>query len=290
MPIMASTNFLDKKQINDYFVQKNWCFEDKLQNIDINKKNYPIPKIIIKEVTKSTNDDAKNIMSNEATVIFAKKQTSGRGRQGHSFYSPEGSGLYFSAILDYEKITNNTTQTIINPAKITVSAAVAICNAVKKCCNIFLDVKWVNDLFFNKKKVCGILTEGSIGINSKKIDKIILGVGINVYSFKDELPEDIKNIAGSLSCDNIDINELSSEIVYQLYKNCYSINFLWDDILKTYKNHCNLLGKEVCVIDKFNHNDYYARVLDIDDEAALVIELDDGSVKKLNSGEISVKM
>lgn len=249
---------------------------------------FSLDKIIIKDITDSTNNDAKKIASHEnfgyGTVIFAKEQTAGRGRMGHSFYSPKESGLYMSLILSGENCKINGQ---INPAAITATAAVAVCNAVEKTCNISPKIKWVNDLFYKGKKICGILTEGNISSNSGEISQIILGIGINLRSFQQSLPEDIKNIAGSLECDQININLFAANIIFQIFSLTQNINENWLAILQEYKDKSLILGKFVNGKDANGYNEKLF-VHDIDKDAALLVENDKGEKFTINSGEISI--
>ncbi|NLM00778.1 MAG: biotin--[acetyl-CoA-carboxylase] ligase [Treponema sp.] len=254
--------------------------------------------IIIKDVTESTNNDAKNFIktyscvNEKNTVILAKEQTAGRGRMGHSFFSPKGSGLYLTCVLMHNIQPNESSFSAfqkLNPATITVSAAVAVSKAVENLCGVYPDVKWVNDLFYKGKKICGILTEGCINASKGQIDKIIVGVGLNVKSFNDTLPQEIANIAGSLHCDNMDMNIMACEIILQIYEHCNFATNNWNKILADYKKRLPFLQKNVTVIDKVNGN-FDAKVLDMDSQANLIVQTYDGQMRKLNSGEISVKM
>lgn len=244
-------------------------------------------KIIVKDITDSTNNDAKKLASQKnygcGTVVFAKEQTAGRGRIGHSFYSPSGSGLYMSLILSGE---NCKIDGKINPATITATAAVAVCRAVENCCGISPKIKWVNDLFHNGKKICGILTEGNIN-SSGEFAEIILGIGINLRSFQQSLPEDIKNIAGSLECNQIDINLFAAHIIFQIYSITQNINENWLEILQEYKDKSLILGKFIEGKDANGYNEKLF-VHNIDKDAALLVENDKGEKFTINSGEISI--
>ena len=116
----------------------------------------PKVKIDIYDELESTNQTAKKeAMMGEAghgAFVIARSQTAGRGRRGREFYSPADTGLYMSVILKPQG-------TIHDSLLITTAAAVAVYRAVAQLCGIQLDIKWVNDLFYKGKKVCGILTE-----------------------------------------------------------------------------------------------------------------------------------
>lgn len=91
----------------------------------------------------------------EGLVLIAQAQSAGRGRGGHSFYSPPG-GLYMSILLRPEIGARQA-------VGLTAMAAVAAARAAERLCGVPITIKWVNDLWKNGKKVCGILTEAAQG-------------------------------------------------------------------------------------------------------------------------------
>ncbi|MBO5929451.1 MAG: biotin--[acetyl-CoA-carboxylase] ligase, partial [Clostridia bacterium] len=124
----------------------------------------------------------------EGTVIFADEQQKGRGRRGHTFFSPL-SGLYMSLLL--------RPQAEVSPLHITTAAAVAVAEAIEQLTGIPAGIKWVNDIYCNGKKVCGILTEGAFFPGSAQLQYAVLGIGINVGLM--EFPEELREIATSVS-------------------------------------------------------------------------------------------
>ncbi|MBR2812349.1 MAG: biotin--[Solobacterium sp.] len=139
----------------------------------------------------STNTYARSIAhkAKDGTYIIANRQTAGRGRHGHSFYSPADTGLYVSYILK----VNRPAEQIL---KLTVAAAVAVCEAIRSCTSQDPKIKWVNDIFLDHHKVAGILCEATQDLESHMVDSVIIGIGINCRTI--EFPEEIENIAGSL--------------------------------------------------------------------------------------------
>src|SRR5574344_1418381 len=155
--------------------------------------NFQIPGIQFEyfDSIDSTNTEAKRQLNSlqdkkyhlwDEKGLVAGQQTSGRGRLGRKFYSPENTGIYFSIIY--------SSREIINPGIITATAAVAVCRAIEKIYNVSAKVKWVNDVFVNNKKVCGILTEGIVNSKTLKIEAAIIGRGINII-FNKNLPEEL---------------------------------------------------------------------------------------------------
>jgi len=170
-------------------------------------------RIHIFDCLESTNITAKEMSLSGAehgTVILADSQTAGKGCRGKSFFSPQNHGLYMSFILDAERLPLNT------PTLVTVFAAVAVCEAIEAITDKTPKVKWVNDIFQDGKKICGILTESVIGAQSHNIRNIVLGIGINFNTPKSDFPEELQEIAGSLfeaQSPSVTRNHLAAEII-----------------------------------------------------------------------------
>lgn len=147
------------------------------------------------------------------SLVAANSQTEGRGRKGRKFYSPESSGLYLSVLL-YPK------KTLRQSLEITAAAAVAVCRAVEGCCGVSLGIKWVNDLYLQEKKVCGILTEAVTDFETGEIEFAVVGIGLNLYEPKEGFPEEIRRKAGAILERGVrtDRNRLAACIVNELLK------------------------------------------------------------------------
>ena len=133
------------------------------------------------ETVDSTNNYAKKIfdsLETEKTVIIANEQTNGRGRQGRSFHSPKDNGIYMSIVLKKECKLEALNM-------LTVISAVAVSKAIYNITKLNNEIKWVNDIYINLKKVCGILAE-SVNIKSNGLtDGVIVGIGINIKTTDD---------------------------------------------------------------------------------------------------------
>lgn len=235
------------------------------------------------EQVKSTNQEAKRAaMEKEAfhgSFVLALEQTGGRGRRGRSFYSPRG-GLYLSIVLEPQ-------DTIQGSLFITTAAAAAVCRAVEKVCGILLDIKWVNDLYKDGKKVCGILTEAVTDFESGAIDFVVVGIGLNLYLEKSAIPEEIRDKAGSLydladEAGAVDKNRLAAEIVNLLLAETSS-----RQISKVYIQQNMIPGRDILVQDQGQVRS--AKALAICQDGRLLIEEEDGSKRKLSYGEVSVR-
>lgn len=240
---------------------------------DILKAN----RVIILKSVDSTNTYAKKLAADGAengTVIIAAKQTAGRGRRGNSFYSPDKTGLYMSVIFRYDQFKEN-------PDLFTVCAGCAVCAAIEKLTDKKPLIKWVNDVYVDGKKICGILSESTIDIESGTIDSVVVGIGVNLTT--EAFPQEIENKAGALGA-NISRNRIAAEIVTQLYQ---CLNRSREENLKDYKAHSLVLGKEVNFIQHGVAKS--GKAIDIDDKGQLIVVTDNGR-EILNSGEISVKL
>ncbi len=243
------------------------------------KLGFPSP--IIKKKLDSTSTRLRCLAEEGAahgTVIIAERQSAGRGRTGKSFLSPEG-GLYMSILLKRD-FTPEITEVI------TPTAAVATAMAIKKALGIDVSVKWVNDLFVNGKKVCGILTEAVRDVSDGHIKYVILGIGVNVFEPQEGFGE-VSHIAGSLLSESKDpsikykLASLISEYFFRLW-NEESYELIYNE----YKNRLFILDSDIYVLR--GDEKIPARVLNIEKDFSLTVEYRDGRCEKLTSGEISI--
>jgi BirA family biotin operon repressor/biotin-[acetyl-CoA-carboxylase] ligase len=146
-------------------------------------------RIIFLASTPSTNDVASSLAAAgdaEGTVVIADAQTAGRGRRGHAWVSPPGSGLYVSVVVAPARasIDGQRATTLI-----TLTAGVALAEAIEAAVGLRVDLKWPNDLYSAGWKLGGILAEGVA-------EAVVLGYGINVAAAS--LPQDLANRATSI--------------------------------------------------------------------------------------------
>ena len=232
------------------------------------------------ESVDSTNDYAKKKAKElvDGSVIISLEQVKGKGRRGRSFHSGKGDGIYLSIIL----------KPGFEPAKapfITSIAGAALVNTFNKF-NIQTKVKWPNDVLINGKKVAGILTEMSADMEF--IEYIVLGVGINVSGL--EFPNELKNIATSLKLEGYDVKKLNIiwqfvyefELLYNLY-----LKENTSEVVNILKNNSSVIGKQINV--HYMNEVESAIAVDINNQGALIIKTQEGEVKELSSGEISIR-
>lgn len=239
--------------------------------------------IMIFDEIDSTNNYAKTLASNgqkEAQLIIAEGQTNGRGRMGRSFYSSNTSGLYFSLLLFPEISAEKS-------LLLTVMMSVAVAETVMKYNRKDVKIKWVNDVYIDGKKVCGILTEGKIN-NDLKLDYAVVGVGINVQTPENGFPDDIKDIATAIFPGNTEDNikeKIIADVVNRFFK-MYNGND--KEYISRYKKYSYLIGKDINIIQGDTVRP--ARVLGITDECHLVVENENGEIDEISSGDVSVRV
>lgn len=234
----------------------------------------------------STNRYAKELAINgelSKKIVIANEQTAGRGRYGKTFESPENTGLYFSLILKKEDFNFST------PTLITMYIAVKIVQVIKKLTGKELTIKWVNDLFYQDKKVCGILTEAVTNFESGEIDWIVVGVGFNFSTPKEAFSQEVAQTAqGLFSTEErmISRNELLGNLIESLILDLKTVDER--QLLADYRSH--LLGLNEWVTILQGKTTYPALVLGIDQEGQLQIKKEDGRELFLNTGEVRLKL
>lgn len=275
---LIADGFLIEKSKNGYLLseQNTPVFENQLKRI---LEGFDVHFF---DELPSTNLTAKALAengANEKTVVLALKQTAGRGRLSRKFYSPLG-GAYLSVIL---KPTLSPESTVL----ITTAASVAAARAIEQFTEKKAQIKWVNDIYINSKKVCGILTEGAFNAETQSLSYAVLGIGFNLFGDKDLLPDDIKNTADFIfdsRPSSIKFCEFLKHFLnefFEIYKQIEKKEFL-----KEYNERSFLKGKTVTYIKEgVTHT---ATALHTDENAHLLVE-ENGEIISLFSGEVSVK-
>lgn len=240
-------------------------------------------RLYILESTDSTNNYAKDLARNGesgGTVVISDTQTAGKGRMGRSFCSPPKSSIYMSLILR-PKMDIESSQLI------TSCVAAATASAIDKICGTDTQIKWVNDLFLNGKKICGILTEASVSFESGTLDFAVVGIGINVRSVLNVFPDELLKTATSIQDETkilFDRSEIIAEVITSVEK---YLNELPDrKFLEEYKKRSLIMGKRVIVTKAGEERE--ALAVGISENAGLEVIYDDGQKEVLNSGEARI--
>ena len=250
--------------------------------LDEKYRNY---KIDVYKTIDSTNQEVKRQAlegAGQGLVVLAEQQTMGKGRRGRSFYSPAGTGIYMSVL--FRPSPEQSKDVVL----VTTAASVAICRAIRKVLNEEPQIKWVNDVYFRGKKVCGILTEAVSDFESGQIDTVVVGIGINYHVPEDGFPEEIRGIAGSVCTDEnmIPRNSLVAAVLNELFAIYEKLSER--EYMEDYRRWSNVIGKDV----RFTSGDGWmdAKALDIDDNGGLLVQLDNGEKKILRTGEITLRV
>lgn len=239
--------------------------------------------IFYKETTVSTNDDGKQAAEKdtpEGGVFIAEAQTKGRGRMLREWVTNEGRGVALSIILRPD----------IAPAEaptITPVLALSVIKSIKQLYGIEANIKWPNDIFLEGKKLGGILTEMNTGM--EKVRYIIIGLGLNIN--ESSMGNELEKIATSLkmySGKDFEREQLIGEILnnferdYEAFKE-YGLKYFSDQL----RTMSNVIGKQIIVISGLEMIE--GEALDIDETGNLILRLEDGKIKRIIYGDVSLK-
>ena len=242
---------------------------------------YPAP-VYLYDTLESSNRTAKLLALDGAvhgTLVLTACQSAGRGRLGRSFASPAGKGVYLSVLL-------RPAQRAAAAQTATIGAAVAVCRAVKALCGIELSIKWVNDLYYQGKKVCGILTEAGTDLESGQLEWLVVGIGLNLTACASDFPPELAAKAGSLYPGGpapVSRAALGGAIARELLALCRA-DF---DCLDEYRARCFVPGHWVTVCT--GTETYAAKALRIDEAGRLVVERENGRQEALRCGEVTTR-
>ncbi len=226
-----------------------------------------------KSVTGSTNDDLKALSAEKRIcrplVLFAERQSAGRGRQGRSFYSEDG--LYMSIL--FPALGEEA-------AFLTHIAAVAVAVGIHEVTGREPRIKWVNDIYLDDKKVCGILTESVLREGHRAY---ILGIGINIGTPKGLLPSELREKIAYFEGDK---EALAAAVLRGIFRRveCYDLTRLKEE----YASLSFLTGKEVLVVR--GEEERSATVTGLSPRLGLNVRYDDGNEEELIAGEVHLKI
>ena len=240
------------------------------------------PSITVFKQTDSTNLQAKILASRgapEGTVVAAESQTTGRGRRGRAWLSPAGQGLCLSIVL----------RPMLSPAQapqITLMTAVAVARTMENA-GVHVHIKWPNDILVEGKKIAGILTE--ISTEMDQVDWVIVGLGLNVNTPADEIPEPIRELATSMQIQKgfpIARAALVGDLLLNFEK-CYEqLNTEgFSPIMEQWRRMSDIIGRQVYV-DVMNTR-HCGTVVAVDDDGVLILEDIQGQTQRIFSGDVT---
>lgn len=244
---------------------------------------HPLPDMILYGVTDSTNIRCKALAeagAAEGTLVIAGTQTAGRGRMGRSFFSPEDTGLYMSLLL----------RPAIPPEEalsITTCAAVCVSEAIEALSRRTAGIKWVNDVYLDGKKVCGILTEAAFSPAGNALRYAVLGIGVNITAPAGDFPPELTPIAASVFGSTAeDLRpRLAAEIVNRFFD--WYPKLTEKPFYDGYRDRLFLRNRPVQVL--WGGHTGSGVCLDVDRDFRLLVRMDDGTLQRISSGEVSVK-
>jgi BirA family biotin operon repressor/biotin-[acetyl-CoA-carboxylase] ligase len=215
----------------------------------------------------------------EGLCIVAREQTSGRGRLDRSWHSPKDAGLYFSMILRPELEMSSW-------PLITLMAALAVCDALRKACDLRADIKWPNDICVNGHKLCGILVET---METENGPAAIVGIGINLAS--GTLPAELRAIATSV--EEVGRGKVDRELLLQEVVKA---------IIERYDFLCGVQGaehtiREWCANSSYAfdrrvsvtllHETFGGTTRGLESDGALRVETKDGKTRIVRAGDVT---
>ncbi|MFC4652391.1 biotin--[acetyl-CoA-carboxylase] ligase [Lactococcus nasutitermitis] len=236
--------------------------------------------IYVFKETSSTQDLAKQFLSkhpvDKPVIFIANQQSQGYGRRGRLFYSPAETGLYFSVILP------NPTNDLFQAGLLTTSMSVVISRVLEEFYpEKDFQLKWVNDIYLETRKVAGIITEAVLDLESNSATSFIMGVGINLAT--KHFPQNLLAKASGISPDKeINRNQLAARMIEEVIKN--SQNYTNPELLVEYRRRSNILEKQVTL--QLGTQVIKGKAEEIKEDGGLLIRQENGELKKVRSGEV----
>ena len=230
----------------------------------------------------STNSAARRYAAAGGAVpalFVADSQSAGRGRMGRTFFSPAGTGIYMTLLFDV------TADAPTSAVAMTSAAAVAVVSATERLTGAECKIKWVNDVYVDERKACGILAE-AFTVDEKRY--ACVGVGINLMTT--DFPEELREIAGSLGKDFSEECrwKLTVGIAAEIFDIYSRIRAGDASYMAEYRRRSMVLGKRVTFVRNGMTEEGLA--VRINDDGGLVVEKDDGTSAVLSSGEITLRV
>ena len=198
------------------------------------------------------------------------------------FYSPTGTGLYLSVLLRPRMKAQEA-------LFITTAAAVAVARTVEEVAGRETGIKWVNDVFLDGRKICGILTEASFDMESGALEYAVCGIGVNVTPPEGGFPDEIKDVAGAVFTDAAPPADAKNRIAAGIVRHFmeYYRDLSRRPFFDEYVRRSVVVGQDILVLGRDEPRK--ARALAIDESCNLRVRYEDGSEGVLASGEVSIR-
>ena len=241
-------------------------------------------RVYYREETESTNEDVKFLAEEgmeHGSLVIAETQTAGKGRRGRNWCSPKGNSIYMSLLLRPDLPVDRASM-------LTLVMAVSVADALSQLYDLEVKIKWPNDILINKKKDCGILTE--LCDHPDHTYSVVVGIGINVN--QKGFPEEIAEIATSVliekgdSCNRADI-VLAVMEYFEYYYDLFAEGGDLSALVDIYDTYLINRNEQVKILDPAG--EYEGLAKGINDRGELIVELADGKITTIYSGEVSVR-
>lgn len=241
--------------------------------------------ILYQTSVDSTNSIAKQAAFDgcaHGTIVVAEEQVGGKGRLARGWFSPLGRGIWFSMVLRPPFLPQEA-------PKFTLLMAVALAQAFKKYPGVEIGIKWPNDVLLNERKLVGILTE--MNAEMEAINYIVIGTGINVNVPKEIAPKEIQDKLVSLAdfsdkpIDRVKLLTVILKEVEDLYDKVLQEGFSF--VLQKWREVSITLHSRVKVIAP--DETFIGMAKDIDENGALLVEKDDGTIQRVLAGDVSIR-
>lgn len=247
-----------------------------LQTTVVGREIFAFPEV------GSTNTEAFRLAESgapEGTVILAEHQSRGKGRLGRTWESPAGVNIYCSVILRPPILPVATPQ-------LTFVSSLAVCRAIESVQGLAPLIKWPNDILLGGRKVAGLLNE--LSAETDRVNFLVLGIGLNVNMTVEQFPHDLRHPATSLAIEagrHVErlavmralLAELDELYARYLREGFASLRGEWE-------KRSSLCGRRVRVSSL--GDDMEGVAVGIDDDGALLVRNDNGSVNRVLAGDV----
>jgi BirA family biotin operon repressor/biotin-[acetyl-CoA-carboxylase] ligase len=238
---------------------------------------------IFSEEADSTNSellDKGNKYTINGTVFYTEKQLKGRGRKNRPWYSAKELNLTFSILLTNKKYITE------NPVLLNFVSSLAVGNALENLYQLKVELKWPNDVLINGKKICGILTESTSEGN--KIDRLVIGVGINVNQTMFQGSYNIPPTSVRLEInENAEREKLLAEVLNNIEELLRVFIESPETIIKDWKQRCSMIGDKISITE--GEEVKYGIFEDVDEKGFLLLKNNNDKIEKIHYGDVSLR-
>ncbi len=261
--------------------KKGYCLTDQTDMIILSQIKESIDShinnVLYFETLDSTSTYITTHQEDVGTLVIAEEQTQGKGRQNKPFLSQKFKGIYMSFVIDPQLDIHKS-------LKMTACSALALVKTIEKYYDVKPSIKWVNDIYIGDLKIAGILCEATLDLNTSLINRMVIGIGLNVFEQDFKQFDSIATSLESITHTKVSREKLIIEFFDQFFNEFARIDdpSLMDD----YRHYSNILHQHITVYQ--NNTSYDAYVEHINDDGSLLIQANNQSII-LNSGEITIR-